>query len=152
MTTARNGDRLIEFRPGTTLSISEGAFPVPLTFACVVAKHQGKVLFVYNPWRQEWELPAGGIHPGEQPEAAALRELHEETGQVAHSLQYAGLCLLHLKRGDQDELGAIYTCEIEMTQPFEANEEAASIMYWDLRSPVEGHINEIGHKLAEILL
>jgi len=27
-----------------------------------------------------WEFPGGKIEPGEQPSAAALRELHEETG------------------------------------------------------------------------
>ena len=27
----------------------------------------------------EWQMPQGGIDPGEQPYAAALRELHEET-------------------------------------------------------------------------
>jgi putative (di)nucleoside polyphosphate hydrolase len=27
-----------------------------------------------------WQCPQGGIDPGETPEAAALRELHEETG------------------------------------------------------------------------
>ena len=27
-----------------------------------------------------WQLPQGGIHVGEEPDAAAWRELHEETG------------------------------------------------------------------------
>jgi ADP-ribose pyrophosphatase len=30
--------------------------------------------------RSHWEVPAGRIHPGEDPAAAALRELAEETG------------------------------------------------------------------------
>jgi ADP-ribose pyrophosphatase len=32
--------------------------------------------------RSLWELPAGSIDPGEQPEQAARRECHEEIGQV----------------------------------------------------------------------
>lgn len=30
-----------------------------------------------------WQMPQGGIDPGESPEQAALRELHEETGVTA---------------------------------------------------------------------
>ena len=29
-----------------------------------------------------WELPAGGLAPGEEPEAAASRECHEEIGRI----------------------------------------------------------------------
>ena len=31
-----------------------------------------------------WQMPQGGIDPGEDPETAALRELAEETGIAAH--------------------------------------------------------------------
>jgi putative (di)nucleoside polyphosphate hydrolase len=31
-----------------------------------------------------WQMPQGGIDPGEEPEAAAIRELVEETGIVPH--------------------------------------------------------------------
>ncbi|GAA4039372.1 RNA pyrophosphohydrolase [Parerythrobacter jejuensis] len=33
-----------------------------------------------NPGSDAWQMPQGGIDKGEEPEAAALRELREETG------------------------------------------------------------------------
>ncbi|PKP84305.1 MAG: RNA pyrophosphohydrolase [Alphaproteobacteria bacterium HGW-Alphaproteobacteria-2] len=34
-----------------------------------------------------WQMPQGGIDPGEAPEAAALRELREETGVPARAVE-----------------------------------------------------------------
>lgn len=39
-----------------------------------------------EPSSQWWELPGGGIDPGETPQAAASRELAEETGFLADEL------------------------------------------------------------------
>jgi putative (di)nucleoside polyphosphate hydrolase len=33
-----------------------------------------------------WQMPQGGVEKGERPEAAALRELEEETGIPAHAV------------------------------------------------------------------
>lgn len=40
--------------------------------------------------RDAWELPAGSLKPGEDPEAAAVRECHEEIGLVPATLQRLG--------------------------------------------------------------
>jgi putative (di)nucleoside polyphosphate hydrolase len=36
---------------------------------------------------EAWQMPQGGLDPGEDPEAAALRELWEETGVVADKVE-----------------------------------------------------------------
>jgi ADP-ribose pyrophosphatase len=63
-----------------------------------VVRHRGSVVLIPMPdpgsvilvrqyrhaiGQHVWELPAGSLDPGEEPEAAALRECHEEIGQVA---------------------------------------------------------------------
>ena len=40
--------------------------------------------------RWAWELPAGSLKPGEDPEAAAIRECHEEIGLIPSSVERLG--------------------------------------------------------------
>jgi ADP-ribose diphosphatase len=40
--------------------------------------------------RDTWELPAGGIEPGEDADSAARRECEEETGRVPHTVERLG--------------------------------------------------------------
>ena len=60
---------------------------VPITAA-------GEVVLVrqYRPaiGRSAWELPAGGLKPGEVPDAAAIRECHEETGLIPSRVEALG--------------------------------------------------------------
>jgi ADP-ribose pyrophosphatase len=48
-----------------------------------------------------WELPAGSVDEGEEPEAAARRECHEEIGQVPETI--VRLAALHPTPGYCDE-------------------------------------------------
>jgi ADP-ribose pyrophosphatase len=44
--------------------------------------------YAVNRWL--WELPAGNVDPGEEPEEAARRECHEEIGQVPETIVRLG--------------------------------------------------------------
>lgn len=55
----------------------------------------------YSLNRWLWELPAGSVDEGEQPEAAARRECHEEIGQVPDTI--VRLASLHPTPGYCDE-------------------------------------------------
>lgn len=47
---------------------------------CVVTDDRGRVLVLGRPRRGEWRLPKGHLDPGEDSQAAALRETREESG------------------------------------------------------------------------
>lgn len=53
-----------------------------------------------------WEVPAGGLEPGEPPETTASRELVEETGYKADVLEHMGR--FYTSPGLTDELMHVY--------------------------------------------
>ncbi len=60
--------------------------------AMLAVKDDGKIVLVRqfrNSLDKEiLEIPAGGIEPGEEHSAAAIRELKEETGYIASNVEY----------------------------------------------------------------
>jgi 8-oxo-dGTP diphosphatase len=68
------------FPPAQTAS----ARPVVLVAACALIDRDGRVLLARRPEGKRmaglWEFPGGKLDDGETPEAALIRELHEELG------------------------------------------------------------------------
>lgn len=48
--------------------------------AIVIANHRNQVFWGKRIREHSWQFPQGGINPGESPEEAMFRELHEEVG------------------------------------------------------------------------
>jgi len=73
----------------------------------------GRVLLVrqlrYVARRVTWEIPTGGVHPGEDVEAAAQRELAEECGHVARRL--TPLLSYHTSKSVMDEVAHLFLGE-----------------------------------------
>jgi ADP-ribose pyrophosphatase len=66
----------------------------PASVVILPVPEPGQVILVrqyrhaVNRWL--WEVPAGSVDPGESPEAAAIRECHEEIGQVPETVVRLG--------------------------------------------------------------
>lgn len=117
---------------------SEPVLPLSL----VVATYQGKVLMIFNRWRQEWELPGGMIEAGETPRQAAFRELLEETGVTADSLTFEARALFSLKSPDRLEYAAVYSAQLDVLPELRVNEEASAFLWWAPDAAGEGKLDE----------
>jgi 8-oxo-dGTP diphosphatase len=147
---AHTGDEMIGFFPGSEPFALSDYPHLPVIFSCVIPRHRGRTLYVFNIWRKGWELPTGFIEPNETPHDAAVRELYEESGQVASELTFAGMCLIRLKHGGL-ELGTIYSCILKSLHPVQMDAEVSQVMLWDGVEPVTGYIDEISQELCKLV-
>lgn len=110
--------------------------------ACVLCVKDGKVVLVRQyryPYGEELlEIPAGKLNQGEDPYSAAMRELKEETGLKANSLNY--LMTFYPSPGYSNE--KIYIYEAQETEEGGQNldeDELLSVVYM----PVEEALKSI---------
>ena len=101
------------------LACEDGPSPYSIVhmrpFATVAAFVDGRMAFVrqyrYSVGSWQLELPAGGMEPGEDPRDAAVRELREETGLVAHDLIDLGM--VYPSVGSTDERCYVYAARCD---------------------------------------
>lgn len=78
-----------------------------------------------------YEIPAGKLNKGEDPAAAAARELTEETGCVAENLKR--LCEIYPTPGYTDEIIYIFLAEdVTLSKPHPDEDEYINSCYMDI--------------------
>ncbi|MBP7402296.1 MAG: NUDIX domain-containing protein [Clostridia bacterium] len=97
-----------EIRPLSVVCPSRQS-PQP-DFVVVAARFEDRWIWVRHRERDTWEMPGGHVEPGEPPDAAAHRELYEETGAEAFGLTRIGP--YGVARDDAMSSGVLYLAEI----------------------------------------
>ncbi len=104
--------------------------PVTLTYVIIVAQFQNQWLFVRHRERSTWETPAGHIERGELPDAAAGRELFEETGAVEFELE--PVCKYSVDDGHLKRYGQLFYARVRKLGPLPGSEIAERHLFTDM--------------------
>jgi len=83
-----------------------------LSYVIIGARYGEEWIFVRHRERQSWELPAGHIEAGEDPDGAAERELQEETGAMEATLTVLSDYLVI--DGNRQAYGRLYHAEVHI--------------------------------------
>ena len=85
-----------------------------LVVACALVDADGRVLIAQRPEGKAlaglWEFPGGKLEAGERPEAALIRELHEEIGITVQEACLAPLTFASHAYDDFHLLMPLYIC------------------------------------------
>lgn len=149
----QEGHRLVRLLDGVE---GELAGRGNLTHARLVARHDDKVLLVFDRRTQRWQLPGGAIEPGETARACAARELREESSNEcdpgAQRFLFGFELFLYGTRFDPDprsELGALFEVPIHHLASFIPTEEIGATLWWS-GSELSHELDGIDRQLIQL--
>ena len=119
-----------------------------LKFAVILARSGGKWVLCKHRERTTLEVPGGHREPGEDIDAAARRELHEETGAAAFTLR--PVCVYAVVRDGEpgESCGMLYAAEITAFDP-ELHSEIERTVLLDSLAGVDWTYPDIQPRLLE---
>jgi 8-oxo-dGTP diphosphatase len=127
-----------------------------LTHAKLVARHDERVLLVFDRRSQRWQLPGGALEAGESPRACAVRELREESShecdEAAPRFVFSFELFLYGTRFDQhprSEVGALFEVPIHHVASFIPTEEIGATLWWS-GSELSHELDGIDRQLIEL--
>ncbi|MDF3064440.1 MAG: hydrolase [Polyangiaceae bacterium] len=149
----QEGHRLVRLLDAAEADLAEQG---NLTHARLVARHDDKVLLVFDRRTQRWQLPGGAIEAGETARVCAARELREESSNECDpaSMRYLfGFELfLYGTRFDQHpraELGALFEVPIHHLASFIPTEEIGATLWWS-GSELSHELDGIDRQLIQL--
>lgn len=86
-----------------------------------------RLAVVHRPHREDWSLPKGKLEVGEGWEAAALREVEEETGCKARIVSFAGV--VHYVPRRTPKVVVYWNMELVKEGPLEHLEEVDEVAW-----------------------
>lgn len=99
-----------------------------LQFAVIMARHEGKWIFVRHKERLTWEIPGGHREENESIDMTASRELTEETG--AKKFNIIPVCIYSVVRDEAESYGQLFYSEVEYLDEL-PNSEIGEIKLFD---------------------
>lgn len=102
--------------------VCEWDSPVSNKFVVIFSRYQGKLLLSRHKSRETWETQGGHIEPGEIPEAAARRELWEESGALDFDLE--PVCAYWAEDEAGGAWGVVFFADIRSIGPLPQSEMA----------------------------
>ena len=107
----------------------------PPTVPQAVVLHEQQVLLVQRDTPRLWELPGGGILPGEHPETTVLREVQEETGVCVEIVELLGW---YERTGFRAHRAPVYLCHPVGGHLRPQEEEAVTVRFFSLQALPRG--------------
>lgn len=105
-----------------------------LKFAVIISKSNGKWVFCKHKERETYEIPGGHREDGESIEAAANRELQEETGAKEYTITaicvYSVTGKTRVNESGEESFGMLYFADIKDFAD-ELDSEMEKIMLFD---------------------
>jgi 8-oxo-dGTP pyrophosphatase MutT (NUDIX family) len=89
-----------------------------------------QIVLVHRPLQKDWSYPKGKLEPGETLEAAAQREVREETGLVCRLLQFVGETEYVDRKGRPKVVA--YWLMVPEAGSFAVNDEVDELQWLDL--------------------
>lgn len=101
-----------------------------LCYAVTVARCGSHYVFCRHRERTTWECPGGHIESGEAPMEAARRELYEETGAAAETIE--PVCIYRVEKdGVCGPYGLLCRAQVSCPGPIPADSEIAEARLFD---------------------